>query len=78
MITFVGVGWLVCFPCMLALTQGSTGETAPCVQLVHIALGRWKKMKFWKFFNRKTSLCEGNLHVHKLEKNDKPEVFLER
>lgn len=63
---------------MPALTHSSTGETAPYIQLVHIALGRWKKIKLWKFYNKKTSLCEGKLHVDSLERHDKPGVYLER
>lgn len=43
MLIFGGVGWLVGFSCMLALPQDSPGETPPSTQLVHIALGGWKK-----------------------------------
>lgn len=78
MLTFVEAGWLVCFPDVPALTQGRAGETAPYIQLAHISLGRWKRIKLWKFYNRKTGLCEGNLHMHNPERHDKPGLYLEK
>ena len=43
MLICAGGGWLFGFPCTPALPQGSPGETAPSAQLVHMALGGWKK-----------------------------------
>lgn len=36
-----------------------------------------KRIKIWKFCNRKISLCAGNLHMPKLERHDKPGAYVE-
>lgn len=74
---YLGVGWLVGFPCTPALPQGNPDETAHSIQLVYIVLSGWKKTKLWKFCNRKTCLWGSDIHVHNFKRDGKPGLYLQ-